>query len=160
MFSGMLNKIMGIGLVVLGAAAAFFKWRAGVNEKKAERQRRRADGLQTKMDVKKKTKERQDEITEEFQTDREEIKGGKKGGLDKWAIVLVLFLAGCASEPKVISPECDIPPRPSVPTVAKEELEPLPQDVKERVLIRDSMIREYAEKLEAACDEVNSAAQG
>lgn len=157
MFSGILNKILGIGVAILAAAAGFYKWRSDKNAEKARRQKERADGLKTKAQVQKNTVEAQKEISRKKREEKKEARKGK-GGLDKWALVAVIFLAGCASDPIVLSPECEKPIRPDVPTVSEEELAPLPQDVRARVLTRDVLIREYAEKLEAACDEINAAA--
>lgn len=66
-------------------------------------------------------------------------------------LVLLILLSGCASTPVEIRPLVICPPIPSLPIVYAEELDPLEEDVYERVIDRDQGWQDYAEELLTIC---------
>lgn len=64
-FSNLWSKIAAVGLVVLGIAAAWFKWRAEANAKKAKRQQQRADSLDEKVQVSKAVRRARSKVRQE-----------------------------------------------------------------------------------------------
>lgn len=153
----MFQKILTGLAAILAAIAGFYKWRADRNEEKARRQRVRAEGLETKARVQKSVREGQNAAAERADKETDNFDRARRDkGLDKWAIVFVILLAGCASQPVVQPVPCSAPSRPTLPTVTGSELAPLTDDVYDKVIRRDIRLREYAEKLEAACDAINA----
>lgn len=63
----------------------------------------------------------------------------------------VLLLAGCASSPEYIeiAPECEVPPRPSLPTIPAEDLEALPDETYWALERREKRIVDWGMELEA-----------
>lgn len=65
--------------------------------------------------------------------------------------LVTILVLGCAT-PTVAKPVVALPERPELPTVTEAEVSCLSQDTYRRVILRQVLLREYAEKLESALD--------
>jgi hypothetical protein len=75
----------------------------------------------------------------------------------KLASIAAMLIAGCANIPKVVYPELPLPPPPTLPTVAAEDLACLSDEAYEALAVRDALRKGYAEQLRAIIDAHNSA---
>lgn len=70
--------------------------------------------------------------------------------VNRLALMLcVLIVAGCCAAPHYTSQPLTKPVRPVLPAVHEGELACLPDDTYRRIVERERLRREYAEKLEA-----------
>jgi len=65
-------------------------------------------------------------------------------------LLIALLLTGCASKPSTFY--LTKPPRPVLPTWELAEMECLPKELRDRMVMRDAMRKWYAESLEAVID--------
>lgn len=68
----------------------------------------------------------------------------------------LILLAGCASPPEYIeiTPECEVPPRPSLPAIPAEDLEALPDETYFDLERREKRIVDWSLELEAIVREL------
>lgn len=159
MFSSLWSKITGAAMLLLAGAAAFFKWRADANAAKAEKSVRRAQALETRVKDYQTVSQRQasvDEVQKARQArERHAEAKGKRGGFNNHWVLLVALLVpligGCAAAPAGGSLLHDCPTRPTLPAVSAAEVAPLSDTAYHKLMLRERLLREYAEDLEVYC---------
>jgi len=78
------------------------------------------------------------------------------------AACLLLMASGCATEVQRIpvQPECTVPPQPALPTITRDELAVLPDDVYWRLERREKRLTDWALEMRAALQGLCSGVPG
>lgn len=74
-------------------------------------------------------------------------------------VVLTLLVAGCTPATVYITTPLPVPVEPTLPMVMGHELECLSESAYERMLVRETRLRNYAERLRAIIEEHNRDAE-
>lgn len=74
-------------------------------------------------------------------------------------LCLTLLLAGCGTTTVYVTTPLPVPLEPTLPMVMGHELECLTESAYERMLVRETRLRNYAERLQAIIEEHNRVAE-
>lgn len=69
---------------------------------------------------------------------------------------LILFMAaGCSSMSTPITLPVSLPDRPNLPTISKDELACTSPETRERLVLRESLLKDYAQQLELVANKLS-----
>lgn len=80
----------------------------------------------------------------------------------RWAVLGILFLAGCSigvTPTDVKYPHIERPVRPELIKISTTDLAPLPLEIRAKLIDNDWRLKSYIEKLEAGIDTYNKWAE-